>query len=123
MKLIKAFVRRNRIDDVLWKLQDAGAPGVTISKVHGVGYGYKRHLEGLAPNDLSKTEEVCKVEIVCLESSVESLVQALIDSARTGFRGDGIVFVTPVEHAVRIRTGEEGPRALKKSDSSPKTAS
>lgn len=115
MRLIKAFVRKERIDDILANLQMAGAPGVTVSQVHGVGYGYERHLEGLAPDDLSKTEEACKVEIVCREEQVEPMIKTLVETARTGFKGDGIVFVTPVVHAVRIRTGEEGVSALEAS--------
>ncbi len=112
MKLIKAFVRTRKIDDVLPRLRKAGAPGVTVSQVHGVGYGYQRHLSGLAPNDLSKTEEACKVEIVCRAEQVDGLLQVIVDSARTGYGGDGIVFVTPVDRAIKIRNGGEGPQAL-----------
>ena len=122
MRLIKAFVRREKIDDVLWNLQGAGAPGITISLVHGVGYGYERHLAGLAPNDLSKTEEVCKVEVVCHNEQVDGLIGVLVTTARTGHKGDGMAFVTPVERAIRIRTGEEGYQALERPSPPPTTA-
>lgn len=112
MKLIKAFVRTDKINDVLSGLQEAGAPGVTVSHIRGVGYGYERHLSGLAPNDVSKTEEAFKVEVVCRAKQVDGLLKALADSARTGYKGDGIVFVASVDRAVKLRTGEEGPEAL-----------
>ena len=112
MKLIKAFVRKNRVDDVLLGLQEAGAAGATVSHVHGVGYGFRRHLGGLAPNDLSKTEEAFKVEVVCRSQQVDDLLETLVSSARTGFAGDGIVFVTNVERVKKIRNGNEGHDAL-----------
>ena len=112
MKLIKAFVRRERIDAVLEVLQGAGAPGVTVSRIHGVGYGYERHLTGLAPNDLSKTKEAYKIEVVCAAEQVDGLLDALLAAARTGFQGDGIAFITPVERVKRIRSGEEGEAVL-----------
>lgn len=112
MKLIKAFVRPERIDDILWRLAEAGAPGVTVSSVNGIGYGYYRHLAGLAPDDLSTTERVSRVEVVCNTEQADGLIEVLIEAARTGYRGDGIVFVKSVERAIKIRTGEEGPNAF-----------
>ncbi|XP_020904260.1 nitrogen regulatory protein P-II homolog [Exaiptasia diaphana] len=112
MKLIKAFVRVDKIDDVLGGLELAGAPGATVSRVHGVGYGYRRHLGGLAPNDLSKTEDAFKVEVVCRAEQVADLLDAVVTRARTGFAGDGIVFVTHVEQVLKIRDGKEGREAL-----------
>lgn len=112
MKLIKAFVRTERVDEVVRALEDAGAPGITVSRVHGVGYGYDPYLFTLAPSEVGKTPEVSKVEIVCRREDLDRLLDTVIESARTGARGDGIVFVTPVERAIKIRTGDEGPRVL-----------
>lgn len=112
MKLIKAFVRTERVDEVIRALEDAGAPGITVSRVHGVGYGYDPYLFTLAPSEVAKTPEVSKVEIVCRHDDLDRLLDTVIEAARTGTRGDGIVFVTPVERAIKIRTGDEGSRAL-----------
>lgn len=112
MKLIKAFVRTERVDEVVRALEDAGAPGITVSRVHGVGYGYDPYLFTLAPSEVARTPEVSKVEIVCRREDLDRLLDTVIEAARTGTRGDGIVFVTPVERAIKIRTGDEGPQAL-----------
>ncbi len=112
MKLIKAFVRTRKIDEVLCGFREVGVPGITVSSVRGVGYGYKQHLSGLAPCDLSTMEEARKVEIVCRAEQIDELLQAIAASARTGYEGDGIVFVTSVDQAMKIRTGEVGPEAL-----------
>ncbi len=112
MKLLKAFVRSDRVEEVVRALERAEAPGITLSRVHGVGYGYDPYLFSLAPSEVRKTPEISKVEVVCRSEDLDRLLETLIDSARTGARGDGIVFVTPVERAIKIRTGEEGPEAL-----------
>lgn len=112
MKLIKAFVRTERVDEVVRALEDAGAPGITVSRVHGVGYGYDPYLFTLAPSEVAKSPEVSKVEVVCRAEDLDRLTDTLITGARTGTRGDGIVFVTPVERAIKIRTGEEDSAAL-----------
>jgi nitrogen regulatory protein P-II 1 len=114
MKLLKAFVRNRQVDAVVRALEDAGAPGISVSRVHGVGYGYEPYLFTLAPREVPKTPEVVKVEVVCREEEVDPLMEALVAGARTGSPGDGIVFVTPVERAVRIRTGEEGSEVLRR---------
>jgi nitrogen regulatory protein P-II 1 len=115
MKLIKAFVRTTRVDEVVRALEDAGAPGITISRVHGVGYGYEPLLFTLAPSEYHKTLEVSKIEVVCCAPEADCLIETVAKAARTGVEGDGIVFVTPVERAIKIRTGVEGPQILKES--------
>jgi nitrogen regulatory protein P-II 1 len=112
MKLIKAFVRTDRVEEVVRALEDAGAPGITVSRVHGVGYGYDPYLFTLAPSEIRKTPEVSKAEIVCRDEDLDRLVDALVTAARTDTRGDGIVFVTAVERAIKIRTGQEAEAAL-----------
>lgn len=112
MKLLKAFIRSSQVDEVIRALESAGAPGITLSRVHGVGYGYEPMLFTLSPSEYRKTLQVTKVEVVCGDADAESLVGVLVDAARTGSQGDGIVFVTPVERAVKIRTGAAGAKAL-----------
>jgi nitrogen regulatory protein P-II 1 len=112
MKSIKAFIRTSRVDAVVGALEQAGAPGITVSRVHGVGYGYDPYVFTLAPHELARTPEVAKIEVVCADGAADRLVGVITEAARTGSRGDGIVFLTPVEKAVRIRTGEEGDSVL-----------
>ncbi len=112
MKLLKAFVRTRRVDEVIRALQREGAPGITVSRVQGVGYGYDPLTFTLAPSELHQAHEVTKLEVVCGDRDAGRLAEALVGAARTGNPGDGIVFVTGVERAIRIRTGEEGAAAL-----------
>lgn len=112
MRLIKAFVRTMRINDIIRALQGAGAPGITVSIVHGVGYGYDPYAFSLSPGELQRTPELAKVEVVCRAEDEERLMAALVAAARTGAGGDGIAFVTPVDRAVKIRTGERDAAAL-----------
>ena len=112
MKLLKAFIRTAKVDDAIAALRTAGAPGITITQVNGVGYGYEPLLFTLAPSEIDKTPRVAKIEVVCEDDCVERLLNALLEAAHTGYSGDGIVFVTPVERAIKIRTGAEAPRSL-----------
>jgi nitrogen regulatory protein P-II 1 len=112
MREIKAFIRTSKVDDVIRALTATGAPGITVSRVHGVGYGYEPLLFTLAPRELAKSPEVSKVEVVCQDQTEDDVVAAIRKAAHTGAPGDGIVFVTPVVRAVKIRTGEEYPQAL-----------
>lgn len=108
MKQIKAFIRTAVVEKVVRALEDASAPGITVSRVHGVGYGYEAESFSLAPRDLARTPEVAKVEVVCRAEDEARLVTAIVDAAHTGCAGDGIVFVAPVERAVKVRTVAEG---------------
>ena len=112
MKEIKAYIRVAKVDDVIRALRAAGVPGITATRVHGVGYGYEPFLFTLAPSELKKTPEVAKIEVVCEDDCADDAVEVIVQAARTGYPGDGIVFTTPVERAVKIRTGDEGSLAL-----------
>jgi nitrogen regulatory protein PII len=112
MKGLKAFVRRNRADQVIGALQKVGAPGITVSRVHGVGYGYDPLVFSLAPSESKTAPEVAQIEVVCRDDQVDLLVTAILQTAHTGSPGDGIVFVTSVERAINIRTGDIEPRSL-----------
>ena len=112
MRLLKAFIRIGCVDTVVRALQGAGAPGVTISHVHGVGYDYDPNEYTFAPGVEGKAPEVAKVEVVCRRADVDRLVRTIVETAGSGCRGDGLVFVTPVESAVKIRNRAEGPAAL-----------
>ena len=112
MKLVVAVVKPHKLDDVKTALQDVGVQGVTITAVQGFGR-QRGHTEVYRGAEY-KIDFVPKVRIEVLvgDADVAKVTEAIETSARTGKIGDGKVWVLPVEHLVRIRTGESGTDAL-----------
>lgn len=112
MKQVRAIVRRARVPAVLAALDAAGARGVTVTQVlgHGVQRGVsqrwrlREHRADLLPKSLVMT-------VVSDENATE-VVESVIAAASSGTIGDGKVFVSRIEEAYRIRTGESGPEVL-----------
>jgi nitrogen regulatory protein PII len=106
MKLIKAIVRPNKVDDIKDALGKVNISGMTVTEVRGHGrqkghtaiYRGKEYNVSLLPK--------MEVEVVVTDDLVDAAIQAIMGSARTGEIGDGRVFVIPVEHGYNIRTGE-----------------
>ena len=112
MKLITAIIKPFKLDDVREGLSEIGVSGVTVTEVKGFGR-QKGHTElyrgaEYVVDFLPKV----KLEIAVDDSNVEKAVEAIIKAANTGKIGDGKIFVIPIEHAIRIRTGETGETAL-----------
>ena len=112
MKKIEAIIKPFKLDDVRDQLFDIGIRGLTVTEVKGFGR-QKGHTElyrgaEYVVDFLPKV----KVEVVFEASRVDEVVDAIVAAARTGRIGDGKIFVTSVEAAVRIRTDECGPEAL-----------
>jgi len=107
MKLIKAIVRPNKVDEVKDALSKLNVSGVTVTEVrgHGKQKGHTAIYRGQEYNVslLPKME----LEVVVRDEIVDEAIKAIIQAARTGEIGDGRVFVIPVSHAYRIRTGEQ----------------
>lgn len=112
MKKIEAIVRPHRLNDVVNRLHLIGIPGMTISDVFGsspstvvtgVYQGQRYRIES-APR--------CEVMAVVTDDMVEAVTRAILHTARTEDRGDGIIAVSDVLEAVRIRTGEFGDDCL-----------
>jgi nitrogen regulatory protein PII len=108
MKLIKAIVRPNKVDDVKDALGAVGLPGMTVTEVrgHGKQKGHTAIYRG-KEYDVSLLPKM-QIEVVVPDSLIDDAVAAIIQAARTGEIGDGRVFVMPVEASYRIRTGEQG---------------
>ena len=106
MKLIKAIVRPNKVDDVKEALGAVGLPGMTVTEVrgHGKQKGHTAIYRG-KEYDVSLLPKM-EIEVVVPDNLVDDAVAAIITAARTGEIGDGRVFVIPVEQSYRIRTGE-----------------
>ncbi|MGB9607040.1 MAG: P-II family nitrogen regulator [bacterium] len=112
MKKIEAIIRVNKLEEVKQAINKIGATGMTISEVKGCGR-QKGHKELYRSTEfIVDLLPKVKIEIVAKDEDVEKLVQAIVESARTGAIGDGKIFILPVEEAIRIRTGEKGKEAL-----------
>jgi nitrogen regulatory protein PII len=107
MKLIKAIVRPNKVEDVREALGKINVSGMTVTEVRGHGkqkghtaiYRGKEYQVSLLPK--------MEIEVVVADETANDVIKTIIDAARTGEIGDGRVFVTPVERSYRIRTGEQ----------------
>jgi len=112
MKLVSAIIKPFKLDEVRDSLTSVGVSGLTVSEVKGFGRqkGQTEIYRG-AEYAVSFLPKV-KIEVVIEDGLVERTVDAIRKAAGTGKIGDGKIFVTPVEQAVRIRTGESGADAL-----------
>ena len=112
MKKIEAIIKPFKLDDVKNALHDVGVTGMTVTEVKGFGR-QKGHTEVYrgAEYVIDFLPKI-KIEVVLDDALVERAVQAVMDAARTDKIGDGKIFVTSIDEAVRIRTGEQGPDAV-----------
>ena len=112
MKLVTAIVKPHRIDDVKDALREIGVSGLTTTDVEGFGRqrGHTEVYRG-AEYQVDFVPKV-KVEVVVDDGDVDGVVDAIVKAARTGKIGDGKLWVSDVDHVMRIRTGEMGPDAL-----------
>ena len=108
MKKVEAIIRAERLQEVQDALDELGVSGLTVSEVMGCGRqkGYTEQYRGSRVN-ISLLPKL-KVESVVPNEVVDKTVDAIIAAAYTGETGDGRVFVSDIEQAVRIRTGERG---------------
>jgi nitrogen regulatory protein P-II 1 len=112
MKLVTAIVKPFKLDDVKGALKDLSVEGMTISEVRGFGR-QRGHTEVYRGSEYTVDfVPKVRVEVLTDDNSLERVVDAIVDAARTGKIGDGKVWVTPVDTVVRIRTGEMGNDAL-----------
>jgi nitrogen regulatory protein P-II 1 len=112
MKKIEAIIKPFKLDEVKEALQENGVQGLSVIEAKGFGR-QKGHTElyrgaEYVVDFLPKV----KIEVVLDDDQVEAAIEAIIGAAKTGKIGDGKIFVSPVEQAIRIRTGEEGAEAL-----------
>jgi nitrogen regulatory protein P-II 2 len=112
MKLVIAIIKPFKLDEVRDALTAVGVTGMTVTEVKGYGRqkGHKEIYRGAeyAVNFLPKI----RIEVAVPTDRVDKVIEAVTASAKTGQIGDGKIFVTPIEQAVRIRTGETDADAL-----------
>src|SRR4029078_71632 len=112
MKKLEAIIKPFKLEEVKEALSGVGIEGMTVSEVKGFGR-QKGHTEIYRGNEYTVDFlPKIKVEIVLADALVQSAIDAIVKSAKTGKIGDGKVFVSPVEDAIRIRTEEKGERAV-----------
>jgi nitrogen regulatory protein P-II 1 len=112
MKKIEAIIKPFKLDEVRDRLREAGVTGMTINEVKGFGRtGGKSEVYRGSAYVVDFVPKI-QLEIVVKDSLVPDIVQVLVTSAKTGKIGDGKIFVTSVEEAIRIRTGEKGEDAV-----------
>ena len=112
MKLITAVIRPFKVDDVRDALQRIGVHGMTVTEVKGYGR-QKGHTEVYRGAEyVVNFVPKAKIEIVVAAEHVDEALQAIREAAKTDKIGDGKIFVTPIEAALRIRTGETDNDAL-----------
>ena len=100
MKKIEAIVRKEKFEEVCKVLEKSGIGGMTVTEAKGFGH----HRNGL--------KEKIKIEIYADEFQVDKVVEMIRRSAKTGSTGDGKVAILPLDNIFRIRTGEDGARAI-----------
>jgi nitrogen regulatory protein P-II 1 len=112
MKKVEAIIKPFKLEEVKDALGDVGIEGMTVTEVKGFGR-QKGHTEIYRGSEYTVDFlPKIKIELVLPDSSVEIAVGAIVKSAKTGKIGDGKIFVTPVDQAIRIRTEEKGDSAV-----------
>jgi nitrogen regulatory protein P-II 1 len=112
MKKIEAIIKPFKLEEVKDALAEVGIEGMTVIEVKGFGR-QKGHTEIYRGSEYTVDFlPKIKIEIVVGDSHVESAVAAIVKAAKTGKIGDGKVFVTPIDEAIRIRTEEKGDSAI-----------
>lgn len=113
MKEIKAFIRANKAEKVIQALENFGIRGITLIDVMGMG----ELLEDKTKSKYSiacveKYSKIAKLEIVCKDHQVHEITEIIRQTAYSGQKGDGLIYVSSVEMAVNIRTGAFGEEGL-----------
>jgi nitrogen regulatory protein PII len=112
MKKVEAIIKPFKLEDVKDALSEVGIQGMTVTEVKGFGR-QKGHTEIYRGSEYTVDFlPKVKIEVVVDDAKVESVVKAIVSTANTGKIGDGKVFVSAVEEAVRIRTGDRGVDAI-----------
>jgi len=112
MKKVEAIIRPEKLEPVREALAEVGAFGLTVSEVCGRGKQRGITLQWRAGEYRVELLPKVKIELVVLDEDLGKVVNTIVGKARTGERGDGKIFILPVDDAIRIRTGDSGMNAI-----------
>ncbi len=112
MKEIKAYIRLEKAEEVIEALESAGVPGLTVVEVKAMGETASPEGRRYSIKYAERYNPMVKLELVCRDVDVVRLVDTIRENAYTGHSGDGMIFVSEINYAIRIRTGEWGDSAL-----------
>ena len=112
MKKIEAIVRPEKLEAVRTALAEMGISGMTVTEASGRGRQKGITLQWRVGEYTVEFLPRIRVDVVVLEEEPGRALNAVVSAARTGERGDGKIFVLPVENAIRIRTGDDGDSAI-----------
>ena len=107
MKEIKAYIRHDKVEQVIEKLEEAGVKGMTILDANALAEWADPDAFSFSIEYVEKYSKVVKLELVCQAKQADNIVSIIQKNATTHKRGDGWIFVAPIEKAIRIRSGEE----------------
>ncbi len=112
MKKIEAIIRPERLDLVRRALEEAGSPGLMITEIEG--NGKQKGIEQQWRGKKYKVEILpkIKIDVIVKDGDVEKFTKVIREAARTGVIGDGKIFISSIDNAIRIRTGEKGDDTL-----------
>lgn len=112
MKKVEAIVRHFKLEDVKNALTEHGIHGMTVTEVRGFGR-QKGHTEMYRGTEYTVDfVPKVKIEVVCSDESLQTVIDTILHAAQTGQIGDGKIFVMDLQNSIRIRTGETGEEAL-----------
>jgi nitrogen regulatory protein P-II 1 len=112
VKKIEAIIRPEKLEPVRAALEGIGITGMTVMEVNGRGRQKGISLQWRAGEYRVEFLPKMKIEVVVLDEDLGKTLNTIVTKARTGERGDGKIFVFPVENAIRVRTGDEGDNAI-----------
>jgi nitrogen regulatory protein P-II 1 len=112
MKKVEAIVRHFKLEDIKNALTEAGVSGMTVTEVRGYGR-QKGHTEVYRGSEYNVDfVPKVKIEVICSDKNLQTVVDTILRTGQTGQIGDGKIFVSNLENAIRIRTGEAGEEAI-----------
>jgi nitrogen regulatory protein PII len=113
MKRIESYIKSHRLDEVIGRLQAIdGLSGLSIYEIQGFGRGRGHDdLSRIAAGEVDLVPHT-KIEVFCNDELLDEVMHTILEGAHTGLRGDGKIYVSPIEQAVRISTGERGEKAV-----------
>lgn len=113
MREIKAYIRCSKVDNVLSKLEAIGIQNITVIDVMAMGRGMvdKKHYK-YSIDCIDRYSTVAKLEVVCSDGHADEIIDTIKSSAYTGQSGDGLILSSPVDFAMKIRSGKTGETVL-----------